>query len=372
VVDAERHIVAPELHVDGIVEHAVPSCTACHGSNDDPAPPVDTHGNVAVSSVGVGAHRAHLRENALGRPLACTECHQVPEPTDASHHVEGLAATVTFSAIATSGGHDAARFDPTTQTCADTWCHGAASSGHGESPAWTSPASLSCTSCHETPPAAPHPQLTDCALCHGAVVTMNGAKATITTPSLHVDGHVDLALKESCTGCHGDVNAAPPRDTAGRTSTSAPGVGAHQTHVLGTSRARAVRCDECHTVPDHVLASGHVDSALPAEVRLTGTASAFGGAPVYAAGSCRDTSCHGAVFPDGNASGGTNPSPTWTKVDGTEAVCGSCHGLPPPAPHPYVALNPVCSKCHADIAPDNRTFVRPELHVDGLVTFELP
>jgi hypothetical protein len=43
--------------------------------------------------------------------------------------------------------------------------------------------------------------------------------------------------------------------------------------------------------------------------------------------------------------------------------------LPPPPPHPYAALNPVCSACHENIAPDNTTFERPELHVDGVVTF---
>ena len=82
--------------------------------------------------------------------------------------------------------------------------------------------------------------------------------------------------------------------------------------------------------------------------------------------------CHGAVFPDGQASGGTNTEPTWTLVDGTQASCGTCHGLPPPAPHPYLALNPICRACHEDIAPDNKTFVRPELHVDGVVTFNVP
>ena len=53
-------------------------------------------------------------------------------------------------------------------------------------------------------------------------------------------------------------------------------------------------------------------------------------------------------------------------------ACGSCHGLPPPPPHPYASLNPVCNKCHEDIAPDNVSFLRAELHVDGIVTFKVP
>jgi predicted CxxxxCH...CXXCH cytochrome family protein len=140
---------------------------------------------------------------------------------------------------------------------------------------------------------------------------------------------------------------------------------------VGEGRALPVPCETCHVVPEHTLDPGHVDTARPAEVALSGTAAAFGGAPEYKGGTCRDTSCHGAVFPDGNDSGGTNRAPTWTKVDGTQAACGACHGLPPPPPHPYGSLNPTCSKCHEDIASDNVTFVHPERHVDGVVTFEV-
>jgi predicted CxxxxCH...CXXCH cytochrome family protein len=115
-----------------------------------------------------------------------------------------------------------------------------------------------------------------------------------------------------------------------------------------------------------------VDSSRPAEVVFSGAASANGATPTYSGGTCVSTPCHGAVFPRGHASGGTNTSPTWTRVDGTEAGCGACHGLPPPAPHPLGDLNPVCSACHENIAPDNTTFLRPDLHVNGTVTFEVP
>jgi predicted CxxxxCH...CXXCH cytochrome family protein len=105
---------------------------------------------------------------------------------------------------------------------------------------------------------------------------------------------------------------------------------------------------------------------------FSGAAIAFGATPAYANGSCSATPCHGAVFPDAHASGGTHTAPAWTIVDGSEAGCGACHALPPPGPHPKGELNPVCSACHENIAPDNASFVRPELHVDGVVTFELP
>lgn len=48
--------------------------------------------------------------------------------------------------------------------------------------------------------------------------------------------------------------------------------------------------------------------------------------------------CHGAV-----EKGGSATAPKWTQVDGTQVTCGSCHGLPPPAPHPE-GTN--CASCH--------------------------
>jgi predicted CxxxxCH...CXXCH cytochrome family protein len=92
--------------------------------------------------------------------------------------------------------------------------------------------------------------------------------------------------------------------------------------------------------------------------------------PSYAPGSCRNTACHGGSFPvRGHDSGGTLTTPNWTVVDGTQAACGTCHGLPPPRPHPYYSED--CGRCHENMSPDGKTFLRPELHVDGVVTFQL-
>ena len=145
----------------------------------------------------------------------------------------------------------------------------------------------------------------------------------IIAPELHVNGVVDVVKVEVCTSCHGSVNPAPPRDLAGDSETRAAGVGAHQTHVLGTASSRAVPCGECHLVPKKVLDPGHLDSALPAEVIFSGAALAYGARPSYSNGSCQSTACHGATFPEGNAPGGTNTTPSWTQVDGTQAKCGS-------------------------------------------------
>jgi predicted CxxxxCH...CXXCH cytochrome family protein len=330
------------------------------------APPTDLSGGTDPSYPGVGAHSIHLVASITHAAIACDECHVVPDRTDAPGHADhGSPAALVFGALAKTGGH-APRYDLGTRSCRDSYCHGDSAA------VWNAPRSTerACGSCHGLPPPAPHPQSGRCSLCHGAVVD---DAMRIIAPDLHVNGVVDVTSAEAeCTSCHGSVNAAPPRDLAGETGTRSAGVGAHQTHVLGTATSRAVPCAECHVVPKQVLATGHLDSALPAEVVFSGVALAYGASPSYSKGSCQNSSCHGAVFPNGNASGGKHTVPVWTQVDGTEASCGTCHGLPPPAPHPYLSLNPICSACHEDIAPDNQTFVRPELHVDGIVTFSVP
>jgi predicted CxxxxCH...CXXCH cytochrome family protein len=368
VVDAERRIVAPALHVDGQVQLGEGGCTGCHGSGTDPAPPPDTAGNTARTAIGVGAHQVHLSGGTASRAVRCDACHIVPETVTAPMHVDGLPAQVVFGGVGVAGAR-APTWDRASATCADTWCHSPGPGGNASAP-WTSLGPTGCTSCHGAPPAPPHPQMDDCARCHGAVVGPD--HVTIIDRDRHVDGVVDVAFDDSCVACHGATDPAPPPDVSGATATTAPGVGAHRTHLDPPGRSRPVPCAECHVVPSTVLEAGHVDTPRPAEVIFSGVALAHDAAPSYANGSCQSTPCHGAVFPRGRASGGTNTAPDWTTVDGTQAACGTCHGLPPPRPHPLGDLNPVCSACHENIAPDNVTFTRPELHVDGVVTFTVP
>jgi predicted CxxxxCH...CXXCH cytochrome family protein len=367
-VNDAQQIENPALHVDGKIQFAAGDCAKCHGSAENPAPPVDTSGNLQPSAIGVGAHQAHLSGGNSSRPLACGECHTVPASAESPGHVDGLPAEVMLTGVASAFGHQPS-WDHQLTTCGDTHCHGPGSTP-SVSPSWIAAAPLACTSCHGTPPPAPHPQITDCSRCHGDVVAADDV--TITDRSRHVDGNVDVKFDSSSTACHGSTNPAPPFDLSGSSATSSPGVGAHQAHVLGSARARAVQCNECHVVPDDVFAPGHLDSSLPAELAFSGVAAAFGGTPSYAAGACTNTSCHGGAFPSGHASGGTNLAPSWTQVDGTQAACGSCHGLPPPGPHPLGSLNPICNACHQNVLADNTTFIDPSLHVNGVVDFLVP
>lgn len=366
VIDADRRFVDPALHVDGQVEVAPGNCTACHGSGDNPAPPSDSLGNDGTDAIGVGAHRAHLAGGAFSRPLACTECHVVPKAADDAGHIEGLPARVVLTGVAASSDRSPS-WDHATASCSSTWCHGPTPGQPNKSPAWTSGLSLTCSSCHGAPPPAPHPQLTNCSHCHGAVVGPDDQ--TIIDRSRHVDGVVDVAFSASCTSCHGSTNPAPPFGVHNESATTSPAVGAHQAHLGTGARSRTVLCSDCHLVPDKPLDPGHIDTPLPAEVTFSSVANAFGGSATYASGACSQTACHGGKFPSTHRSGGSNVSPVWTEVDGTQASCGSCHSLPPPAPHPY---QNDCSSCHEDIAKDNVTFAHPELHVDGVVTFTVP
>jgi len=341
-------------------------CTSCHGNAARSgsalaraAPPIDLSGASDSHDPGVGAHAIHLNASTTHGPLPCNECHVVPTTTDSPGHLDHAPpATIVFGALAKQGARTP-RYDPVAHTCQDTYCHRAADA------VWTEARSsaAACGTCHALPPPAPHPQLENCSVCHGAVVGTDNR--TIIDPSLHVNGVVNVAVPTSCTACHGQgTNPAP---VAGQ-----PGAGAHLAHLGGSAWARAVPCGECHHVPTTVLEPGHIDTGKPVVPVFSGAAASGNGSPTYDNGSCQNTECHGAAFADGDQSGGSNTTPVWTTLDGSEDACGACHSLPPPRPHPYVALNPVCSACHEDIADDNRTFTHPELHVDGIVTFTVP
>jgi hypothetical protein len=69
--------------------------------------------------------------------------------------------------------------------------------------------------------------------------------------------------------------------------------------------------------------------------------------------------------------GGTNKTPVWTAVGEGQAACGTCHGLPPPLPHPEVEYDlTLCAVCHSDTLDPGGGMIPPAeggLHLDGLV-----
>jgi predicted CxxxxCH...CXXCH cytochrome family protein len=168
--------------------------------------------------------------------------------------------------------------------------------------------------------------------------------------------------------CHGSEGvAAPPRDTSGRSDLASIGVGAHRQHLGSSTWHKRIECATCHVVPQEIGAPGHLDSELPAEVRLAGIGD--GGVWNRDAQTCSSTYCHGATLTNksgtetGGSAGGTATEPVWTRVDGSQSQCGSCHGAPPPAPHPPGAD---CGSCHPTMNPGaGMEIAYPELHIDG-------
>jgi predicted CxxxxCH...CXXCH cytochrome family protein len=163
---------------------------------------------------------------------------------------------------------------------------------------------------------------------------------------------------QGCSDCHGSAtSSAPPTALGGATERSARGVGAHEVHLLGSELSAPVACAECHLLPAAVDAEGHVDTPYPAEVTWANGALAKEGAePFDAEGQTCVVYCHGATFDQG-------ASPPWTDTEGLG--CASCHGFPPPAPHPDDSS---CATCHTNVSGSG--FADPALHVDGVVQLD--
>jgi predicted CxxxxCH...CXXCH cytochrome family protein len=221
--------------------------------------------------------------------------------------------------------------------------------------------SAGCDGCHGAPPPAPHVASTQCSLCHPGTVKPDGSIDE--AGGLHMDGKVEVAAG-SCTACHGDpsrsglVAAAPPRGPQGETSTATPAVGAHQAHLADGPLRPAVACGECHVVPGDL---SHVDGI--AAVAFGALATAGGARPVWnpSTASCSAVYCHGATL-----AGGSAPQPVWTRVDGSQAACGACHGVPPPTGRhgTHAGHGVACGSCHPGYASGA---VNAALHVDGQV-----
>jgi predicted CxxxxCH...CXXCH cytochrome family protein len=329
----------------------------CHGSDTTNAPPMSVSGATDTSSIAVGAHRQHL--SAAGpwhRPLACGDCHVVPDVVGAPGHIDGdNKAEVTFGMIAKP-----AMWSGTTCT---TQCHGTSAwGGTRPSPTWTlvDGSQSTCGSCHGTPPPAPHPADSNCASCHP---TMEEGSLTFRDPGSHINGVVDqvnAGATGGCTACHGSANSAPPKDLAGNTAATAKGVGAHQAHLRPATWHRAVSCASCHVVPVTADAPGHRDGDNLAEV-VFDTLNPLG---VYtpATTTCSTQYCHG------NGRGG-NGTVSWLTAG--PLACTSCHptngtGMSGDHRKHIVGENMKCSECHADVVNATQVIINANLHVNGV------
>lgn len=340
------------------------ACAGCHGNGpEDAAPPPGLWlfgGRSSTAVRGVGAHRLHLQGGALAAPVGCETCHLVPKEVDAPGHLDDdLPAELTFSGRADADQVQSS-YDPRAGTC-NTYCHGATLAGGAHrTPQWTrvDGSQTGCNGCHGFPPPAPHPQSSACAACHGQVVD---GKNAIVAKDLHVNGTVEVLRDATCHSCHGSsTNDAPPGDRSGATDPGTRGVGAHQSHVRATTRHAAYPCSTCHVTPSRLEDPGHLDDSPNAELSFGGIANARGTPSSYnvVALSCA-TYCH-------NRPGASGAS--WSWATPRSLSCASCHGFPPPAPHP---ADSACARCHGGVvgAGNPPPILAPAKHANGQVDF---
>ncbi len=215
-----------------------------------------------------------------------------------------------------------------------------------------------------------------CRSCHGLIY--DGGTSGVSCRTCHFSA----AGPENCSTCHGSsTSPAPPRDLSNNTATTTRGVGAHQIHLLGTTRAKGVTCADCHRIPEGVYATSHIDGDNRAEIimesylaTLKTSSGSVVPAPAYSSTtfSCSNTYCHG-TFKNGNT---TNVA-VWTNP--ATAACGTCHGDPNAADPAQIALpktsaqggthpNPTstsCSVCHGGVVNASRQIINASKHIDG-------
>ena len=343
--------------------NAEADCSACHGSADNAAPPATIDRRTDHNLMAVGAHQAHVRDSASHVALDCKECHITPKHVGDPGHLGEAPAELNFASLAKTGDLPAA-WNHNTGTCSNIYCHGAGLEGGTDpSPNWLDEfkGENNCDKCHGNPPPPPHPQWSNCVLCHDE--SLNADNSINIAAGKHIDGIVQA--KGECYDCHGQQpNAWPALRLHGETETTTLSVGAHATHMLGGNIAGPMACESCHKVPEHLDDPGHLDSELPAELVFSGIAVHDGAQPSWNrgdnTGTCSSVYCHGSTL-----EGGTNTEPEWTKVGQGEASCGSCHSLPPPAPHP---ASSACATCHPGMALDDSHIVAGGgLHINGVV-----
>jgi len=221
--------------------------------------------------------------------------------------------------------------------------------------------------------------LAECSQCHG-----NTYAGGIASPTCN-NCHKNPGGPEACNTCHGNFSntaqISPPRDTKGNTDPKFAGVGAHSIHLTGITIAQNVACNECHIIPKNFSDAGHINQSGNASLTFGAFTNSGLSAALYnySTNKCSNTYCHGnfafnkskSQYADvGFASGslqitGNNFQPIWNKVDGTQAACGTCHGLPPTG-HVYATLTD-CYICHDGVVDASGKIIDKTKHMNGKV-----
>ena len=359
-------------------------------------PSLNVHKDGITNPQSPNFHGKFIADNLSGQMSECATCHGstyqggVVSPSCAtchstiSVHQDGILnpGSPNFHGkyIASNAGDDMSK-------CAS--CHGNNYQGGIAAP--------SCATCHSTinvhqdgivNPGSPNFHgkyiaanlgwdMRACGSCHAA--NYSGGTAAPSCLTCHTGSNGP----EACNTCHGSFSdptkIAPPRALNGSTQTTYAGVGAHVQHLYQNNLGDVIRCSTCHTVPSSVYANGHLGTDGKAEINF-GRLSVQGGAnPTYnfTNNTCANTYCHGNfsfsrdladskyqfVYTAATMTG-NNASVIWNKVDGSQAQCGSCHGLPPTGHAPF-SLNQ-CANCHYGVVDASGNIIDKTKHINGV------
>lgn len=363
--------------------------------NISPAPEIDTHGS-GVFNPSSSNYHGKLVLDSPNKLNDCQRCHAA----DFSGGITEIGCN-TSNCHPTIGVHKEGITNPVSENfhakflkntgnemtkCSQ--CHGADFTGGLASPA--------CSDCHSgisvhkegiTNPAsqnfhgkfiaAKNWNLDECAQCHNSDYSGGLVSSSCLTCHNQAEG------PEACNTCHGDFNnptkIAPPRALNSSIETTYAGVGAHTTHLYDNNLGSEILCSTCHKVPQTFSEIGHIGDDGKAELNF-GRLSIQGGAnPNYSFtnNTCSDTYCHGNfTFYKDSASSfyafaysaatmvGNNVAVKWNQVDGTQAECGSCHGLPPVGHTPYALSD--CGGCHTGIVDAQGNIIDKTKHINGV------
>jgi predicted CxxxxCH...CXXCH cytochrome family protein len=219
VVDGALHVIQPALHIDGrlSLDDMARTCSGCHGSAANAAPPQSLSGGTSTSDPAIGAHQSHVTAKLFSGPIDCGACHVKPQGAtfeqavgapghiDSDLRAEVFPGGTAFAGLGAGSGA-APTFDFGTGTCNGVYCHGGGTPLKSDTTGtvvrtltWTDVGhdTVHCGGCHGLPPTTgvghlPSTTLTDCVLCHDLVIDAVGAlKFDAEGRTLHLNGRVD-------------------------------------------------------------------------------------------------------------------------------------------------------------------------------------
>jgi hypothetical protein len=215
-----------------------------------------------------------------------------------------------------------------------------------------------------------------CKNCHGSSYAGGSSGVSCKTSGCHTQS----AGPQACNTCHGNLNnpaqIAPPRDLDGKTSHTAPGVGAHQAHVTEPEVTNSYRCSACHPQLTGFSDPAHINTTPGAQMQFNALATDNGRLSVNWDRNnltCSSVYCHGWFeYKKGDAPAnlqfafaadamvGNQTPVVWTAENDD---CNFCHGLPPTG-HISSSLNG-CSSCHANVISSDGKIINKSLHING-------